>query len=147
MFQAPDLSRFLIAQETAYQTALAEIKSGRKQSHWMWYVFPQLAGLGFSGTARFYGIKDGEEAKEYLDHPLLGGRLREICHELLAIPHSDAHVIFGSPDDLKLRSCVTLFHLIDVSDKNVFKKILVKFFRGQSDQKTIQLLAGGRPVG
>jgi uncharacterized protein (DUF1810 family) len=136
-----NLSRFLTAQEPTYQKALAEIKSGRKQSHWMWYIFPQMAGLGFSDTAKFYGIKSREEAIEYLDHPILGSRLREISHELLKIPHSDAYSVFGSPDDMKLKSCATLFSLIERSDENVFKKILDKFFGGQLDQKTEELVA------
>ena len=134
------LSRFLIAQETVYYIALAEIKSGRKQSHWMWYIFPQLKGLGFSDTARFYGIEDRKEAEAYLEHPLLGVRLREVCGELLKLPDSNPQAIFGSPDDMKLKSCATLFLLIQPTDDSVFKSILDKFFDGAIDRKTEELL-------
>jgi uncharacterized protein (DUF1810 family) len=140
MTQSRNLDRFVTAQEDAYEIALAEIKAGRKRTHWMWYIFPQLEGLGFSKTARFYGIKGRKEAKEYLDHPVLGSRLREIFHELLEIPHSNANSVFGSPDDLKLKSCATLFLLMDSSDESVFGNVLDKFFGGQMDQKTIALL-------
>lgn len=135
-----DLSRFLIAQETDYRTALYEIKSGRKRSHWMWYIFPQLKGLGSSDTARQFAIEDMNEAKAYLSHPVLGIRLREICHELLKIDHSDPYLIFGSPDDLKLKSCATLFLLAVESNESVFRKIIDKFFKGDLDSKTQDLL-------
>src|ERR1700733_8570702 len=98
------LERFVKAQERDYAVALSEIKSGRKCSHWMWYIFPQVAGLGFSEMSRYYGIKDLHEAAEYLAHPLLGKRLMEIASALLELPGNDATAIFGSPDDLKLHS-------------------------------------------
>lgn len=134
------LSRFITAQEDSYPIALAEIQSGKKRSHWMWYILPQLKGLGFSDTARFYGIENREEAKAYLEHPVLGSRLREICGELLTLSSSDPHDIFGSPDDMKLKSCATLFLLVQPSDENIFKKILDKFFGGEIDLETEKLL-------
>lgn len=134
------LSRFITAQEDSYPIALAEIQSGKKRSHWMWYIFPQLKGLGFSDTARFYGIENREEAKAYLEHPVLGSRLREICGELLTLSSSDPHAIFDSPDDMKLKSCATLFLLVQPSDENIFKKILDKFFGGEIDLETEKLL-------
>ncbi|WP_242478790.1 DUF1810 domain-containing protein [Hymenobacter lapidiphilus] len=105
----PNLQRFLDAQESTYPTALTEIRNGRKRSHWMWFIFPQLQGLGFSETARFYGLHDAAEAAAYLVHPVLGKRLVEICEALLKLDSSDATRIFGSPDDMKLRSSMTLF--------------------------------------
>lgn len=103
------LDRFLIAQEHSYDTALREIRSGRKRSHWMWYIFPQIAGLGMSYTAQLYAIKDIEEARQYIAHPVLGARLIEISNALLTLDCSDAAAVMGYPDDLKLRSCMTLF--------------------------------------
>lgn len=140
MPQTPDLQRFLSAQETSYATALAEIKRGRKTSHWMWYVFPQLHGLGFSETARFYGIRDAHEAAAYLRHPVLGRRLLEISQALLALESTDATRILGSPDDLKLRSSMTLFAALENADP-VFQRVLDKFYHGTKDPKTLQLLA------
>src|SRR5665213_2039019 len=99
-----NLQRFINAQETSYQIALSEIKNGKKQSHWMWYIFPQIAGLGISETSKFYAIKNVHEAEEFLYHSVLGKRLIEICNELLNLETNDAHKIFGSPDDLKLHS-------------------------------------------
>ncbi len=107
------LSRFIDAQQRDYDRALGEIRQGRKQSHWMWYIFPQLAGLGHSETARFYGIKDGQEARDYLAHPVLGSRLIEISTALLDIDGRTANQVMGSPDDLKLRSSMTLFSLVE----------------------------------
>lgn len=135
-----DLNRFLEAQESVYEQALAEIKSGRKKSHWMWYIFPQFAGLGYSDTAKFYAIGSVEEAKAYLNHPVLGTRLREITQELLNAENSNAHRIFGSPDDLKLRSSMTLFSLVDQTPDFMFKKVLDHYFNGQSDEKTLTLV-------
>jgi uncharacterized protein (DUF1810 family) len=134
-----DLQRFLDAQRTDYPTALAEIKAGRKRSHWMWYVFPQLQGLGFSETARYYGIKDAAEAEAYLKHPVLGSRLVEISQALLPLPGSDANRIMGSPDDMKLRSSMTLFAAMPGTEP-VFQAVLDKFFGGEQDSKTVQLL-------
>jgi len=105
----------------------------------MWYIFPQFAGLGYSDTAKFYAIKNLNEAKEYLNHPVLGTRLREISNVLLKLENTDAHQVFGSPDDLKLKSSMTLFSVVDGEDDNVFKKVCVRYFGGQVDEKAIQL--------
>jgi uncharacterized protein (DUF1810 family) len=134
-----DLKRFIDAQEKDFEIALAEIRNGRKQSHWMWYVFPQIAGLGFSDTSKYYAIKNMDEAREYLSHSILGSRLIEISAELLKLDTNSAAMIFGNPDDLKLRSSMTLFSRIDGVDP-VFKAVLEKFFGGSVDQKTIQLV-------
>ena len=111
---ASDLSRFLKAQEGDYERALGEIRSGRKRSHWMWYIFPQIQGLGFSSTAQYYAIRDLQEAKDYLAHPVLGTRLKEISSALLDLEGLSASEIFGYPDDLKLRSSMTLFRMADL---------------------------------
>src|SRR5579875_938294 len=121
------LKRFIDAQQTDYQTALAEIKNGRKRSHWMWYIFPQVQGLGFSETSRFYAIKDVAEAEEFLKHPVLGDRLISISEELLQLNTNNASQIFGSPDDLKLKSCMTLFASLPGTNP-VFQAVLEKFF-------------------
>ena len=135
-----DLNRFVTAQENQYEIALSEIKKGKKRSHWMWYIFPQLAGLGRSGTSRIYGIKNLEEAISYLQHPLLGKRLEEISISLLQLPGNNANTIFGSPDDMKLRSCMTLFS--EVPDTSpVFENVLRKYFNGIKDSLTLELLA------
>ncbi|MBX7173047.1 MAG: DUF1810 domain-containing protein [Pyrinomonadaceae bacterium] len=133
-----DLKRFLEAQED-FEIALSEIKSGRKQSHWMWYIFPQIAGLGFSSTSRFYAIKDIEEAEEYLNHPILGKRLIEISESLLEIKGKTAHQIFGSPDDMKLKSSMTLFAGLENTNP-VFQKVLDKYFDGAKDERTLQII-------
>ncbi|WP_461114050.1 DUF1810 domain-containing protein [Spirosoma jeollabukense] len=135
-----NLTRFVDAQERDYHTALAEIRNGRKQSHWMWYIFPQLTGLGFSHMATHYAINNLAEAKEYLDHPVLGSRLIEIANAMLRIQGKTANQILGSPDDLKLRSSMTLFSLVENTDP-VFQAVLDRFFSGQPDQKTITLVA------
>ncbi|MGN6616253.1 MAG: DUF1810 domain-containing protein, partial [Ilyomonas sp.] len=122
-----NLKRFIDAQETSYQTALSEIKNGRKRSHWMWYIFPQIQGLGFSQTSRYYAIKNLNEAEDFLQHPLLGKRLVEISNELLKLPSGNATSIFGNPDDLKLRSCMTLFAAVPNADP-VFQSVLDKYF-------------------
>ena len=134
-----NLERFLDAQQSDYAIALSEIKSGRKQSHWMWYIFPQVLGLGYTGTSIHYGIKNMEEAGAYLKHKVLGKRLIEISTVLLSLETNDAHKIFGSPDNMKLRSCMTLFSLVPDADK-VFQAVLDKFFNGQKDEKTLHLL-------
>src|SRR4051794_15709032 len=104
MAKENSLERFVEAQESDYEAALSEIENGRKQSHWMWYIFPQVQGLGFSETSKFYAIRNFNEAEEYLKHPVLGSRLILICTELLKLASKDANRIFGSPDDLKLKS-------------------------------------------
>ncbi len=135
-----ELDRFLKAQETDFKQALSEIKNGRKRSHWMWYIFPQIQGLGFSETAKYYSIKDLEEAQAFLRHQILGSRLRKITAELLILDQKNATEVFGSPDDLKLKSCMTLFASIDASQDKPFKKVLDKFFNGEADQNTLDLL-------
>ena len=134
------LQRFIDAQEKDYDTAFAEISQGRKRSHWIWYIFPQIQGLGFSETSKFYAIKNIDEAAEYLKHPILGERLIRICHALIKNPGDDANKIFGSPDDMKLKSSMTLFAALPGTDP-VFQTVLDKFFNGTSDSKTIEILA------
>ncbi len=135
-----DLSRFLEAQNNSYNTALREIRAGRKRSHWMWYIFPQIQGLGYSAMAQHYAIRDLGEAREYLQHPLLGPRLIEISEALLALEESDPRRVMGSPDDLKLRSCMTLFQSA-APDQPVFGKVLEKFYRGRPDGRTLEILS------
>lgn len=132
------LDRFLTAQEHSYDTALREIKSGRKRSHWMWYIFPQIAGLGMSSTAQYYSIADIEEAREYIAHPVLGARLIEISRALLTLGSSDATAVMGYPDDLKLRSSMTLF--AQVSGDPVFSAVIDKFYGGSPDTRTMRIL-------
>ncbi len=135
-----DLKRFLSAQADDYAIALSEVKSGRKRSHWMWYIFPQFEGLGFSMTARRYAIKSVAEAKAYLEHPVLGPRLVECAEVALAVEGRSAHQIFGSPDDMKLKSCATLFSSVSPAG-SVFERLLEKYFGGERDEMTIRLLA------
>ena len=135
-----NLNRFLTAQENDYEQALAEVKSGRKRSHWMWYIFPQFAGLGRSETSKFYALKSLSEAQEYLEHSILGSRLCENTNALLEIENTNATQVFGSPDNLKLKSCMTLFSVVDESDDNIFKKVLEKYFEGHFDKKTLKLI-------
>ncbi|MBD2716627.1 DUF1810 domain-containing protein [Microvirga sp. STR05] len=139
MPQPLHLQRFLDAQQRDYATALAEIRGGRKRSHWMWYIFPQIQGLGYSETARFYAIQSQPEAEAYLQHPTLGPRLVEISEALLALDISDATRIMGSPDDVKLRSSMTLFGALHGTNL-VFQRVLAKFFGGNQDEKTLQIL-------
>jgi len=136
-----DLSRYMEAQEQTHELALAEIKAGLKTGHWMWFIFPQIAGLGLSDTSKFYAIKSMEEAKAYLEHPVLGKRLKEITKVLLVLETANARMIFGSPDDLKLHSCMTLFAIADEDNPdNLFKKVIEKFFRGKYDLNTLHIL-------
>ena len=132
------VERFIKAQEESYGQALEEIKNGHKRSHWMWYVFPQLKGLGRSETARYYGIANRTEAEAYLAHPLLGSRLLEISGELLKLESCDAREVFGRPDDVKLKSSMTLFYLVD--GNLIFKAVLDKFFAGELDEVTADQL-------
>ena len=134
-----NLSRFVHAQEGDYEQALAELRSGHKRTHWMWYIFPQLDGLAFSATANHYAIKSVEEAKAYVEHPRLGPRLRECAEAVLRIEGRSAWEIFGSPDDLKLRSCATLFACVSPPG-SVFERLLTKYYGGRRDEKTLQLL-------
>jgi uncharacterized protein (DUF1810 family) len=134
-----DLERFVQAQRARYEQALSEIRAGRKRSHWMWYVFPQLEGLGSSPTAQLYSIKSLEEAEAYLRHPVLGPRLIECAEAALVVPGDSANDIFGSPDDWKLRSSATLFALVSPPG-SVFHQLLDKFFQGHRDESTLRLL-------
>lgn len=138
-----DLSRFVQAQEVNYAQALAELYGGRKRSHWMWYVFPQFVGLGHSSTSKRYSIKSVAEAEAYLRHPTLGARLAECCEALLKVERRSAHEIFGSPDDMKLRSCATLFASVSAPG-SVFERLLDKYFDGRRDDQTIRLMDAAR---
>ena len=137
-----DLQRFKEAQRRDFDTALAEIKNGRKQSHWMWYIFPQIHGLGFSSMSAYYAIKDLEEAEDFLNDPYLGGNLRKISEALLELDTDDPHRVFGSPDDLKLLSCMTLFEAAD-GKGGVFTKVIEKYYKGRRDRKTEKMLGRG----
>ncbi|KOF55503.1 MULTISPECIES: DUF1810 domain-containing protein [unclassified Achromobacter] len=134
-----NLQRFADAQDRVYDDVLAELAQGRKTSHWMWFVFPQLQGLGHSATARYYGIASREEAAAYLGHPVLGPRLRECVDRLLALDGADPHAIFGSPDDLKLRSCLTLFSAV-APDEARFGEALRRYYPEGPDEATLRLL-------
>lgn len=140
-----NLERFIDAQNNkeygSYESALNEIKNGRKRTHWIWYIFPQLKGLGHSYNSEFYGIDDIDEAKEYLAHPVLGARLKEITQVLLNLKENDPHKIMGSPDDMKLKSCMTLFAHVSEND-SIFHKVLAKFFNNEPDKMTLQYLKG-----
>lgn len=136
-----DLKRFVDAQERVYPEARAELATGRKRSHWMWFIFPQLRGLGHSPTSREFGIASLEEARAYLAHPLLGARLLECTQLVAAVEGRTAREIFGSPDDLKFRSCMTLF--ADASDHDeMFESALRKYYGGERDPRTLELLRG-----
>lgn len=134
------VKRFEKAQQRDYETALGEIRSGQKRSHWMWYIFPQLKGLGRSPTAQYYGIADQEEAREFLNHPVLGTHLKEISRALLELTTSDADEVFGFPDNLKLCSSMTLFAKVSGEENSVFHQVLDKYFGGKWDDRTLRLL-------
>lgn len=138
-----DLRRFVSAQQGHYEAALAEVEAGRKQSHWMWFVFPQYRGLGFSPTAVRFAIGSPAEAEAYLAHPVLGPRLRTITAAVLTVEGRSARQIFGWPDVLKLRSCMTLFAQFDPAG-SVFEQVLNRYYDGQPDEKTLDLLARAR---
>ena len=134
-----DLDRFVRAQASVYDQALSELRAGRKRSHWMWFVFPQLAGLGLSSMAQRYAIASIAEARAYLAHPVLGFRLVECARALLSVPELSALDIMGSPDDMKLRSCATL--VAQVGDEGlIFNRVLDRFFCGAFDARTIALV-------
>lgn len=133
------LARFLVAQEGDYVLALSEIEGGRKRSHWMWYIFPQLDGLAVSSTSRLYAIKSLDEARAYLAHPVLGPRLMECSEAVVRLEGRTAREVFGSPDDLKLRSCATLFACVSPPG-SVFERLLAKYYQGRRDDRTLQLL-------
>ena len=139
MMPGQGLDRFVTAQEAVYPQVLAELRDGRKRSHWMWFIFPQLIGLGRSATANYFAIRDREEAREYLAHPVLGARLRECTETLLALPGLSIDTILGFPDNLKFRSCMTLFAALSETD-SVFERALARFCGGQADQRTLELL-------
>lgn len=134
-----DLNRFVEAQSDVFQRALTELKRGEKRSHWMWFIFPQIDGLGYSSTAKFYAIKSKGEAQAYLNHSLLGPRLIECSKVLLQHQGLSASDIFGFPDDLKLRSSMTLFATVSEPD-SVFSRVLGQYFEGQPDDRTLELL-------
>ena len=136
-----DLDRFVHAQAGDYERALSELRAGKKKSHWMWYIFPQVEGLGLSPMSVQYSINSADEARAYLDHPLLGPRLRECAAVVRDIVGRSALDVFGSPDDLKLRSSATLFDA--VSNEDVFEQLLEKYFDGEPDKETLRRLGGG----
>lgn len=139
-----DLNRFRNAQKQYYQQALAEIRNGRKETHWMWFIFPQIHGLGYSSISKYYGIKSLQEAKDFLKDPVLGRNLNEICEALLALNTDDPHEVFGSPDDMKLLSCMTLFEQAD-QDSRIFPEVIDKFYQGSRDKKTLEILQNEVP--
>ena len=134
-----ELSRFVRAQQVDFERALAEIQAGKKRTHWMWYIFPQLDGLAFSATSKYYAIKSMEEARAYLEHPLLGPRLRQCAEAAHRIEGRSATEIFGSPDDMKLKSCATLFACVS-PPSSLFERLLAKYYGGERDDKTLRLL-------
>jgi uncharacterized protein (DUF1810 family) len=134
-----NLDRFLKAQEPVYTRVLEELRSGCKRSHWMWYIFPQIAGLGYSPTARFYAISSLDEAVDYLDHPVLGARLKECTELVYAVEGLAIRQILGSPDDLKFRSSMTLFALA-TEDNHLFLDALRKYCKGIPDRTTLDIL-------
>ena len=134
-----ELTRFAQAQEGVYETALAELRQGRKRSHWIWFVFPQFLGLGSSAMSQRYAIRSVDEARAYLSDPVLGPRLQECCKALLEVQGRSAREILGTPDDLKLRSCATLFDHV-AAPGSVFAQVLDRFFEGQRDTSTLRLI-------
>ncbi|MCU0756647.1 MAG: DUF1810 domain-containing protein [Xanthomonadales bacterium] len=135
-----DLNRFLFAQARDYGIALAELRTGAKRSHWMWYVFPQLDGLGYSAVAKQFSIKSLDEARAYLAHPVLGKRITDCSRAVLQVQDRTARQIFGTPDDLKLRSSMTLFAQVSDADA-VFHRVLERYFDGAPDARTLDLLS------
>ncbi len=134
-----NLQRFIQAQADIYPDVLEELRAGRKRSHWMWFIFPQLKGLGVSEISRYYAISNLEEARAFFSHPILGKRLLECCQILNQLTNHTAYEIFGFPDEMKLRSCLTLFHLA-VPDEAIFDFLLDQYFNAEIDEKTIELL-------
>lgn len=135
-----DLQRFLDAQQGDYAQALAEVKNGRKQSHWIWYVFPQLKGLGMSYNAQYYGIDGREEARAYLEHPILGERLREVTKAFLDLPDVSAQEVFGSLDAMKVLSSMTLFNEVATQEDKLFSQVISKYYKGVPDRRTLERL-------
>ena len=136
-----NLTRFLEAQVPLYSTALAELQAGDKRTHWMWFVLPQLRGLGTSHNATYYGIENAAEAAAYLAHPVLGARLRECVAAILVHKDKSAHAILGSPDDGKFRSCLTLFRAVATADDSIWQAALDQFYAGEADPATLRLLS------
>lgn len=136
-----NLNRFTKAQESVYSIVLSELKNGLKRTHWMWFIFPQLDGLGHSTTTKLYALKNLEEASEYLNHPVLGARLLECSEIVLGVKDRQVADVFGYPDDLKLKSSMTLFSCVEKSG-SVFDAVLDQHFHGQRDTRTLELLAG-----
>ena len=134
-----NLDRFIKEQQRDYTTAYAELSQGRKRSHWSWWIIPQIVGLGMTATSHKYAIKSLDEAVAFLAHPYLGKNIREISKVLLGLESNDATAIMGYPDDLKLRSCMTLFAEADPNEE-VFQKVLDKFFNGEKDERTLEIL-------
>ena len=132
-----DLQRFMDAQAPVFEQACAELRQGRKTGHWMWFIFPQVEGLGHSATARRFAIASRAEAEAYLNHPLLGPRLRDCTRLVVLVEGRSAHQIFGSPDDLKFRSCLTLFSRV-AADNEIFARALQKYFGGEPDPLTLE---------
>lgn len=136
---AYEISRFIKVHQSDYQRALSEIKNGKKVSHWMWYIFPQIKGLGRSSISEYYGIQDLNEAKAYLADPILGKHLIEICEALLSLDTNDATEVMGRPDDRKLKSSMTLFDTATDS-LDVFQMVLDKYYHGKKDYHTLKML-------
>ena len=134
-----NLERFIKAQAGIYETAVYELKNGHKTSHWMWFIFPQIKGLGFSSMSIQYSISSRPEAEEYLNHPILGSRIRECTRIVLSIDNLSAKQIFGSIDELKFRSSMTLFNYVQTNE-NIFELVLAKYFKGQQDNRTLEIL-------
>jgi uncharacterized protein (DUF1810 family) len=139
-----DLQRFVTAQEPVFHIAIAELQAGRKRSHWMWFVFPQLRGLGRSSTAQFYGISSLDEARAYLAHPVLGPRLERSARIVLESSGASLNAIFGSPDDMKFRSSMTLFALASPEPASVFRRALGRWSGGEMDEQTLALVGQER---
>lgn len=133
-----DFAKFLKAQENSYDRAFLEIKQGRKRTDWIWYIFPQIDGLGKSNDSKLYSLKNIEEARSYLQHPILGSRLKLIAKQLLLFDEKNINRIFAFPDNLKIRSCMTLFLYVDDSDESVFFKVLEKYYDGIDDVETLK---------
>ena len=140
MYDPFNLQRFVDAQNPVYEQVRLELGQGRKQGHWMWFIFPQIDGLGHSSTARHYAIKSIEEARAYINHPVLGKRLMECTEAVLAVEGRTASQIFGYPDDMKLKSSMTLFASVAKDPHSVFARVLDKYFQGKQDDRTLQLL-------
>ncbi len=140
------LHRFIDAQEPVYAEALSELRTGRKETHWIWFILPQLRGLGHSYDATYYGLENAAEATAYLTHPVLGARLRECVAAILAHKDKTAHTILGAPDDLKFRSCLTLFRTVAAPDDSLWQDALDQFYAGRPDETTLRLLASTPPA-